>query len=86
MVGFSQAKVPPSFGPDIKAMQDEWYRSRGHESFREVNAALSSALWEQAKAQVEADRQRHPKARRNAPVKPQPEIVVEGHHPWKEDR
>jgi hypothetical protein len=56
----------------LDALQD------AERSFALVHRQLSDFLWHRAKADIEEDRRRHPKAKRNQPVPLQHTLVGEG--------
>lgn len=62
-------------------LRDQWYKAKiewetmGHpdsgpayQHFQHVGERLSAYLWDRASRDVEADRRKHPKAKRNQPV------------------
>ncbi len=73
----------PASDPVEQQLRDEWYRLKAKfetegqpesgqttQEFRAAHRRLSDYLWDRAVRQVEADRQKHPKAKRNQPVPP----------------
>lgn len=62
-------------------LREDWYKAKeawvkdgcpdsapSEKAFRFIDKKLSDYLWERARSEIEEDRKRHPKARRNAPV------------------
>lgn len=76
---YSSSMTPEPYDPTYENMRREWWHrkdealDRGvnplhYPPFRKINTELSNYMWRKAEAIIAADRQRHPKARRNAPV------------------
>jgi hypothetical protein len=71
----------PSSDQTEMELRDQWYKAKiawetagcpdsgpAHQHFRHVGDKLAAYLWQRASRDVEADRRKHPKARRNQPV------------------
>ncbi len=72
MTGYQRTKATD---PEEQALREAWHKAhetRGDEGgemrFYWADRALADFLWNRATKIVQADRSRHPKARRNAPV------------------
>lgn len=68
MVGYRRLTTSD---PKEQRLRDAWYSAKATGDVTEaerIHDELSSYLWNRTQAEVEADRKKHPKARRNLPV------------------
>ena len=76
---YSASMTPEPHGPIYENMRREWWAQKGeafdqgvnplhYPPFRKIDTELATYMWRKAEALIAADRQRRPKARRNAPV------------------
>ena len=76
---YSASMMPEPHDPTYENMRREWWHRKGeafdqgvnplhYPPFRKIDTDLANYMWRKAEAIITADRQRHPKARRNAPV------------------
>lgn len=64
--------------PEEQRLRDRWHALKraaetspcadARQAFAVVDAQLSGYIWKRAQATIDADRKRHPKAKRNQPV------------------
>lgn len=57
----------PSRDPEEQRLREAWYAAQGADRAA-VGKQLSDYLWNRILAEVEEDRKRHPKKKRNLPV------------------
>lgn len=73
-------RLPSSDNAEMD-LRDQWYKAKvewetmgcpdsgpAQQAFQRANEQLSAYLWNRASRDVEADRAKHPKAKRNQPV------------------
>lgn len=58
----------PTSDPKEQALRDRWYAAETPEERSAIDRELSDYLWKRTMATVEADRKKHPRAKRNLPV------------------
>jgi hypothetical protein len=56
----------PSSDPEEQRLREAWYAAEGDERAK-VGQVLSDYLWNRLMAEIEEDRRRHPKKKRNLP-------------------
>ena len=65
MVGYRKL---PATDAEEQRLRDLWYAAPDGEARRLAGEAHSKYLWNRVERQVEIDRAKHPKAKRNLPV------------------
>lgn len=55
----------PTSDPEEQRLREIWYATRGTPEHRSANEQLSAYLWKRTCAEIETDRRKHPKAKRN---------------------